>query len=405
MRPRLLVPCLLVSILNACADDAPPAALEVAPPASASPRCRVAPTDPGTATPSEHTLVVPAEHPTTTAIEGLVTFTGDRLNQKTELVYGLAEGYPRQVTITLGKSYVVKSGCQERFAQGSWTAITGRTGTAATVALVDGALTVELQEEGDGMVLVAGEIPGLPCGPEGEPGPAVVFEHLVELHVKRVAGLRLTHSTTGASACTDVLVLPSEHRLWLPQVLALDGAGQPFWPVNAKVPATLTLHSDGELAVGPEPWSFVAAAGAVAVEVDSSLSVEGLQRFDVVGPEALTSVQAELYLRRAVAKGDHSQIIENGKSYPVWFPDRSNGVDLRVETAMTTHGELCAKVPRGWFTVTSATPEQCAVKIEEDDAYAQGVTLATLQSLGECRLDVTVPGAPQRWTTSFHTTE
>ncbi|MFY0540524.1 hypothetical protein [Nannocystis pusilla] len=130
----------------------------------------------------------------------------------------------------------------------------------------------------------------------------------------------------------------------------------------------------------------------MAIDVATTLPVRGLTSFTVVGPEALTSVDAALHLTRAAAKGSISEPIEPDMSYALFFPDQRNSVELRVLAASTELGKLCADPPAAWFVSTSTTPGQCTAPAASDDEFTSFIPVARVVTAGECRLDVELPG-------------
>jgi hypothetical protein len=104
-------------------------------------------------------------------------------------------------------------------------------------------------------------------------------------------------------------------------------------------------------------------------------------------------------------KGDISELIAEGMSYEIFFPELRNEVGIQADSAMTDRGKLCANVPGAWFSSTSATPAQCSTSAEGPEAFPESfVSVAAVGSPGECRLEVTIPGTSHRWTTKFSTT-
>ncbi|MDC3959969.1 hypothetical protein [Polyangium jinanense] len=350
-----------------------------------------------------HTLTLPARYASSSDVDAYAELANGQANEETELIYGLGDGYPREVTLVPQDGYVLSSDCQMHPGPVVWKSITDVQGTAATVELVGGALAVELREEGTVTVLLEGEITGQHCpSGDGSIATALPLQHRLVLHVKRVVGFVVEQFHQQLAGCWDTMVLPSGAPLWAPTARPLDATGKPFSAINAPVPVALTLQSNGDLAPGPGATYLTAGPGSVTVSVDTTLPVQGMHAFQVVGPDALTSVDASFYLRKAALKGNVSEPIEEGASYELFLPEQSNGVDLHVDAAMTTHGKLCEHVPGAWFASASSTPTQCEANVGVVEPYASStIPVAAIGDAGECRLSVTIPGTTHRWTTRF----
>ncbi|MDI1435307.1 hypothetical protein [Polyangium sorediatum] len=390
MRPFAPLMLMFGLALAACADNPAPSAAE--PP-------------PGPAAPV-HTLTLPASYASSSKVDAYAEFANGLAKEETELTYGLSEGYPRDVTLVAKNGFVLSSDCSISPGQVVWQSIADVQGTAAMVALVDGALAIELHEEGTVTVLLEGEITEQHCpSGDGSMATAVPLQHRLVLHVKPVAGFVIEQFDQRLADCWDTLVLPSDAPLWAPTARPLDAMENPFSPVNAPAPVALTLRSHGDLTSGPGSTYLTAGPGTVTVSVDTTLPVQGMQVFEVVGPDALTSVEASFFLRKAALKGNVSEPIEEGTSYTLFLPEESNGVDLHVDAAMTTHGKLCANMPESWFASSSSTPAQCEASVGGVEPFASSIMpVAAIGDPGECRLSVTIPGTTQRWTTRFSIT-
>ncbi|MDC0745315.1 hypothetical protein [Polyangium mundeleinium] len=353
-----------------------------------------------------HTLTLPASYASSSDVVAYADLAKGQAKEETELTYALAEGYPRDVTLVAKGGFVLSSECSISPGQVVWQSITDVQGTAAGVDLVGGALAIELREEGTVTVLLEGEITGQHCPSEdGSTATVVPLQHRLVLHVERVAGFVVEQLHQQLADCWNTMVLPSDAPLWAPTARPLDATGKPFSPVNAPAPVALTLRSNGDLTPGPGSTDLTAGPGTVTVSVDTTLPVQGMQAFEVVGPDALTSVEASFYLRKAALKGNVSEPIEEGTSYSLFLPEESNGVDLHVDAAMTTLGKLCANMPQAWFASASSTPAQCEASVGAVEPFASSILpVAAIGDAGECRLSVTIPGTAQRWTTRFSIT-
>lgn len=386
----------LVTVIALTACEAPPASEPMDPERDSSPDLLS----------GAHELTLPASYASSHEVIVFTELEGESTRGLTELSYGLADGYPRQVEISAGDGFILDDACRLEPGTVVWRSITDVQGTAASLELVGGALAVELREEGTVTALLEGEIAATHCTFGDEATVTTVpLQHQVVLRVARVEGFVVETFHQVLADCREAVVLPSDALLWAPTARPLDGAGQPFAPLNAPSPVTITLRSDGALTPADEAGQLRAGPGEVAVSVDTTLPVHGLQRFDVVGPDALTAVEAALYLQKAASKGSVAEPIEDGMSYRVFFPELSNTVDVRVDSAMTTHGKLCANVPGSWFASSSSTPEQCAAgPVDPEELWSGQVPVATIRAAGECRLQVTIPGTSHEWNTRFTTT-
>ena len=130
--------------------------------------------------------------------------------------------------------------------------------------------------------------------------------------------------------------------------------------------------------------------------VGRTLQVRGVKTFEVVGPESLIAAEGSLFLEVATAKGSTSLPIEDGKSYPIWFPEEHNAALLRLTAVTTQAGRLCEAVPASWFAVTSSTPAQCAPVPSSSGA--------SIVAAGECQFEVSLPGSDLSWSAAVSTT-
>ena len=316
----------------------------------------------------------------------------------TELSYALGADYPAEVVLVPKGGYAMGRNCALDFGTLTWSTLVVE-GTAVTASLEGGSLHLTLREEGDASLLLEGNVDQQHCS-----GNAVVPLHQrINVHVHRVAGFTVDTLHQYWVECETKVVLPADAPLWVPVAHAMDAEGRQFEPANAPSPVQLTLRSSGALSPAPNAWEFTAAPGHVTISLETALPVQGLSSFEVVGPDALTEVQAALYLRKAASKGSVSEALEDGGSYRLFFPGQDNAVTARVETARTAGGRLCANVPAAWFSAVSSTPEQCGSPPVSDEPFGD-VAVAAVRALGECRLEVTIPETAQRWAARFTTT-
>jgi hypothetical protein len=348
--------------------------------------------------PVVHELTLPVRHAASHAFTLYAEREGDQAIGLTELSYGLLDGYPRRVEVVTEGGFVLAQDCELRPGEVIWSAITEVEGTAAKLTLEDGALGVELLAEGAVSAVLTGVITELDCALEDQSVVhALPLRHRIELKVREVAGFEVEQFHQVLADCWDAVVLPSDALLWAPIARPVDANGAVFAAINAPTPVTITLRSQGGLRASTD-GQFTAGPGAVDIAVATELPVRGLEKFTVVGPEALTAVEAALVLQKAAAKGSIVEPIEVGGSHEIFFPEMSNTVEVRVDSAMTGLGELCAKVPAGWFAAKSATPAMCVAGIEGDMG---AVSVARIEAAGECRLEVWMPGTDHAWATRF----
>ncbi|WAS96567.1 hypothetical protein [Nannocystis punicea] len=372
------------------------------------------PTDPTDSRPGSTTSLAPGLDPVHTltfpavlaASHELLTYAdldGEQASARTELAYGLHPDYPDLVTLLPGVGIVLAPECQAQQGELVWHSLAEVEGSAARLELRAGALAIELREAGTVSALLHGELRGQDCALPGVT-TVVPLAHRIVLQVDRVAGFMVEQFHQQLGDCRDRVVLPADAPLWAPTARALADDDTVFEPINAPTPVGITLRSPGALTAGPDPWSLTAEPGLVAIDVATTLPVRGLASFTVVGPEALTSVDAALHLRRAAGKGTLSEPIEPGTSYALFFPDQRNTVELHVDAATTELGKLCENPPTAWFASTSPTPAVCTAPAASDDEPTSFIPVARVVTTGECRLAVELPGTTHRWATWFRTT-
>lgn len=344
-------------------------------------------------------VVLPAEFAAEHALTVIAEQGDGPASARDELDLGLADGWPRRVTISGQEAYVFADGCPLHPGEITWRSISAVDGDAAQVEVVDGDLVLDLVAEGELTLRVTGEIGEQEC----DDGPTVTFEHELVVRVRRVRGFVLESFHQQLFGCDDRAVLPTDAPLWAPEARPLAGDGLAFAAINAPRPVEITLRSPGELRLD-HAGKLWADAGEVTIDVATTLPVTGLRALRIVGPEALTAVEAGLYLQRTATKGTTSEPIVDGSEYPLFHPDQPNTVDIRVDAATTTFGELCAHVPGEWFAATSATPGQCTPSAAIAPDVVNPVPLAEIVGPGECRLAVTIAGTDLEWATRFSTT-
>ncbi|MDP1830255.1 MAG: hypothetical protein Q8L48_43725 [Archangium sp.] len=314
----------------------------------------------------------------------------------TEVDYALGDGYPASLTITPPNEIYVIQGCSTPRGTTAWTTLANVQGTAATLSLRSGVLSVSLNTEGTVTAVLEGEATGISCNGV----TTLPLHHTLTIRVRRITGFVVDQVHQRWPGCEAGVVLPEGVALWLPVAHPLDASGNRFEAANAPKPVAMTLKSTGELARTMQSWELTASAGHVDLSLDTTRPVRGLASFEVVGAEALTRVEAKLFLRKAAWKGYVSEEITEGASYQLWFPEQDNLVDLQVTSALSSAGKLCMPIPGRWLTATSSTPH-CGPAGGEQ--YGGGLPVAEIQSLGECRLEVTMPNTSHRWAASFTT--
>lgn len=339
-------------------------------------------------------LQVPEEHATELTLQMYARADG---TWDTELDYALGDGYPAALTIIPSPSVYVIPGCSVPQGTATWSKLSNVQGTAATLSVDSGAISVALNTEGTVTAVLEGEASGLDCNS----ATTLPLKHSLTIRVRRVTGFAVDQLHQRWPGCEEKVVLPAGVSAWLPVAHPLDANGQRFAAANAPSPVAMTLRSTAALARGMERWNLVASAGHVELSLDTTRPVQGLASFEVVSADALTGVDAKLFLRKAAAKGSVSEELVEGASYELWYPEQDNLVDLQVTSASSTEGMLCMPIPGEWLSASSSTPGQCSPAGGEQ--YGAGLPVAKIQSLGECRLEVTIPRTTHRWATSFST--
>lgn len=338
-------------------------------------------------------LVWPAKLETSSDVTVFAVFDAGTALGRTELSYALGDEYPKDVVL------VPKEGVACDFATGklTWSSIVSVDGTAATPSIVDGSLKLTLAEEGVVTIFLAGSIDQQRC-PGGQ--TVVPLTHRLVVTVHRVASFEVTQLSKSWPGC-DQLVLPSGAELYPPTVHPMNAAGLRFLATNAPSPAEVKLNSQAALTL--KGSKFTAAPSHVTVSVATTLPVDGIESFEVVGPQTATSMQASLWLRLAVSNGWNSEELVDDRSYSLRFPDEFNSVDVLANTVTTSAGKLCELAPASWFEVESSTPGVCA-KASEPPRFTGAVPVAQLLAEGECRLLLKVTGTSHSWSARFSTT-
>ena len=339
-------------------------------------------------------LQLPAEHATDVPLTTYVRADG---TWDTEIDYALGDGYPTSLTITPPSSVYVIQGCSKPQGTATWGRISTIEGSGATVALESGVVSVTLVAEGTMNEALAGSASDLDCSGV----TTLPLEQRLTIRVRRVSGFLVDQLHQGWPGCEQQVVLPAGVEAWIPVAHPLDANGQRFKAANAPRPVAITIESTGALTRGSESWKLTGAPGHVTLRLHTDKPVQGLEGFDVVGPDTLTEVDAKLVLRKAAAKGSVVEELTDGASYLLWYPEQENLVDLAVNAATSTAGQLCMPIPSAWVAASSSTPAQCGPTSGE--LYGGGLPVAKIQSLGECKLEVTIPNTSHRLATAFST--
>lgn len=345
-------------------------------------------------TPRPTELVIPAEQATDLPLQMYFRTNGEF---ETSIDYALGDGYPTSLTITPSSSVYVIQGCSVPKGTATWTGISNLQGSGATLSLANGALSVTLLSEGTITATLEGQATGINCNGT----TSLALRHALTLRVRRVTGFVVDQLHQRWPGCEQHVVIPAGVQAWIPQAHPLDTNGQRFEAANAPKPVAITLRSTGELSRAAESWELTASAGHVELSFDTTKPVDGLEFFEVVNADALTQVDGRLVLRKAAAKGSVIESLTDGESYLLWYPEQDNLVDLQVDDATTSAGKLCMPIPVAWLSATSATPARCGPTGGEQ--YGAGLPVAKILSLGECKLEVTIPNTSHRWATSFTT--
>jgi hypothetical protein len=344
--------------------------------------------------PKSTELVIPVEHTSDLPLQMYARANGE---WETTLDYALGDGYPTELTLTPPSSVYVIQGCSAPQGTATWTGLSGVQGGGASLAFRGGVVSVILLGEGTVTATLEGQVTGIDCNSV----TTLSLRHTITLRVRRISGFVVDQLHQRWPGCEQSVVIPAGVEAWIPQAHPLDSNGQRFEAANAPKPVAITLRSNGGLAHEAQSFELTAEAGHVELSFDTSKPVAGLTSFEVVGPDALTRVDAKLVLRKAAAKGSVTEDLTDGQSYLLWYPEQENLVDLQVNDAVTSLGKLCMPIPGAWLSASSSTPGQCGPASGE--MYGGGVPVAKISSLGECRLEVTIPQTSHRWATSFTT--
>ena len=339
-------------------------------------------------------LILPVEHATDVPLQMYVRTNGE---WDTSITYALGDDHPTSLTITPSPEVYVIQGCSVPKGTATWSRLSNLQGGGASLSLANGVLSVTLLFEGTVTALLEGQATGIDCNGV----TSLPLQHTLTIRVARISSFVVDQLHQRWPGCEQSVVIPAGVEAWIPQAHPLDASGQRFEAANAPKPAAITLRSTGGLSRTAESWELTAEAGHVELGFDTDKPVAGLKSFEVVGPEALTRVDAQLFLRKAAAKGSVSEQLTDGESYLLWYPEQENLVDLQVNDATTTAGKLCMPIPVEWLAAISSTPAQCGPAGGEQ--YGGGLPVAKILSPGECRLEVTIPSTSHRWATSFTT--
>lgn len=354
------------------------------------------------------TLTVPARVETALALPVYAQLDGAAATFTDTVAYAFGDAYPAHLTLTpTGLVYVAARGCNfsEKSPTAAWKTLQVVSGDAATATLENGTLTLDLVHEGGVQLVLSGELYGAECVIAGQTLSTLKLEHTVNVVVNRVTGFVVAHPNHNRRGCDGTsMTLAAGMSHPAPTALPLNGRSEKFFAENAPEAVQLTLESGRDVLPEGKQWRLE-GPGTVRVALATMLPVSGVTTFEVIGPEALVSATGQLTLLRAAAKGSFSTVIEPGASYPLFFPDELNGVELNLDPVQTTGGALCSQVPPAWFSVTSTTAHRCApLAMPVTGLYGYGTQVANIIATGDCELAVTVPGSPLKWAASFTTT-
>lgn len=350
-------------------------------------------------------LAYPARTATHVHTDVYARLEGTQAVHETEVSYALGEGYPAHLTLSpTGIVYIAWPGCSSMTPTvAGWTSLGQVTGDAATLTLTEGLLTVDLLREGTVTAVLEGEVTGPGCKVDGVLVTTLALRHRLTVRVRRIHGLQLEHPSRYWPGCdTGTMTVVTGAELAAPTAHPVDFEGALFAAANAPQPVALTLRaSEGLIATTMSHWRYL-GTGRVTIEAATPLPLTGVRAFEVVGRDALTRVDAALYLSRTASKGGVSTLIEEGASYRLFFPDEPNTVSLLTDQVTTTAGPLCGWIPGDWYAAATETPAQCAVRAAEPDALSGG--MIGIVGAGECRMSVTIPGTAFAWRAAFSTT-
>jgi hypothetical protein len=217
----------------------------------------------------------------------------------------------------------------------------------------------------------------------------------VTVRARPVEGYRFTSfNQRWSRGCEDSVRIATGAYAMMPTVQPVF-AGEAFTVSNAPRPVAFELESSERVEVQDSGFGFrVHAPATVMLRARTERPVDGLERLEVVGPSAVTSIETKFQLLRAAAKGGVLTAIEPGTSYPLFRPDEENVVRLDASEVMTADGPLCSEVPASWFEFSTETPAVCVPREQ----------VVRILGAGECRLSATLRGTSFRWDTRFTTT-
>lgn len=327
---------------------------------------------------------------TSRALDSIGDVVSDTITIDSTVSYGLHPGYPTQVELTASKVIFPRQCGFNDTTTVTWSGVRVTSGEAVSVSFSNSKVQVALLKAGTAEVEIDGSMDGVDC----RAGSSLKLRHRLTLRVIPVAGFRLK-SFGPLGSCGDRPIVPAGVPLLLPQVMALSSSGDSFFPANQEPAATLIAKGallDAAPTFGPGP---------VTLTVDTTLPVDGLQRFEAVDHTKVTDVQGKLVVHAQAAKGTVPMPLTEGADVRL-FTEQGNFVVLQVDSTMTTLGPLCAPPPASWFLTDSSTASVCSTPAK--GTPFTGIPLVNLDHQGTCRFETRVAGGPLRWSGSFTAT-
>lgn len=315
--------------------------------------------------------------------------------------FALGAPYPQVLDVRVEPAYITR-GCENglKFGKERFLTLSNVTGDAAELSVVNGQLHVELKHEGRMSATLTGEIYDVMCERSGELKTTLPARHLVEIHVSEISKFSVTHVAQGGRCNERPMLLASSKPTSFPWVTAHDAEGALFQPMNAPMPVKLTVRSTQEIRTEEADLGtdLLLPLGRSTIELDTSLPVEGIDAFMIVGPSAVTLMTVEFGVQRANVKGSEWVPVNDDVTLPIYLPAEDNFFTLRSTYVDTTEGTLCSTVGLDWFEARSDTPGTCVA------TPGNGLQLAKIIAPGRCTIVVTMRDATSNWKMSFTTT-
>lgn len=315
--------------------------------------------------------------------------------------FALGEPYPQIIDVHVEPAYITR-GCANglKFGKERFLALSNVTGDAAELSVVNGQLHVELKHEGLMSATLTGEIYDVMCERNGELKTTIPARHLVELRVSTISKFSITHVAQGPRCGTNPLIIASARPTSFPWVNAHEAGGALFQPMNAPDPVSVTLRAADPVRIEETDAGVEVhlPVGRTAIELGTSLPIEGMQGIISVAPTDVTIVVLELGVMRANLKGSEWVTLVDDATVRIHLPDEDNFVAVRTTYVDTTMGTMCGSPGLDWFVATTETPSTC-VPASGDDFQ-----VAKIIGPGTCSVKVKLRETSSNWSMRFTTT-